>query len=342
MNFNQSIPYRLPNINGKVLVDPHVVILGAGASIASCPIDRNGKQVPALSNIHKILDLTSELKKYQFSNEQLSNFETLFSFIYGKKEYLILEQYLENKVQEYFVSLQIPEEITIYDYLLLSLTEKDLIISFNWDPFLLQAYQRNISVGNLPQLSFPHGNVGMGLCYDCKVKGYADTLCPRCFALLSNSKLLFPIGVKDYNSDPAIKSEWAVAKAYLEQAAGITIFGYGAPETDLEAYTLLRSSYTKSNVVDIAPFTIINLRSEKKTQLQKWGAIFDARMLSFVEKFEDSILWNSPRVSLEALFDAILQQQPREHIKPYKKFCTLSELQCFVKTIKELDMAISK
>ena len=48
----------------------------------------------------------------------------------------------------------IPDDVTLYDYLVLSLTDKDAIISFNWDPFLVQAYRRNIDVGNLPQLIF--------------------------------------------------------------------------------------------------------------------------------------------------------------------------------------------
>lgn len=43
-----GIPYRLPSIKNKRLQDPHVVILGAGASIAACKIDKNGKMVPAL------------------------------------------------------------------------------------------------------------------------------------------------------------------------------------------------------------------------------------------------------------------------------------------------------
>ena len=39
-----NIPYRFPNIANKRLQDPHVVILGVGASIAACKVDRNGQQ----------------------------------------------------------------------------------------------------------------------------------------------------------------------------------------------------------------------------------------------------------------------------------------------------------
>ena len=84
MSLQNIVPYRLPNHEGKRLLDPHVVIVGAGASIAACEMDKNGKKVPLLKNIHNILCLTSELKKYNFSDDQMEDFEKLFSDINGK------------------------------------------------------------------------------------------------------------------------------------------------------------------------------------------------------------------------------------------------------------------
>lgn len=335
-----SLPYRIPSISKKRLLDPHVVILGAGASIASCPFDKNGNTVPALANIHKILGLTDKLQSYGFSEKEMENFELLFSNIVGVSKYSDLQKDLEIAVRDYFQSLQIPDVVTLYDYLVLSLTEKDAIITFNWDPFLLQAYLRNIKVGNLPQLVFPHGNVGVGICYDCKNKGYAKYLCPSCMKPFNDMPLLFPIHKKNYYDNSIIENEWEVAKDYLSRAAGITVFGYGAPETDIEAYNLLKESYKKSNITTIAPFSIINLKSEEETQKKKWSEIYDDRMFLFSYSFKESILWTSPRVSLEHLFDAILQQQPRSHTKSYRDFETLEELQNFVQTITEFDMAI--
>lgn len=51
------LDYRLPKIKNKKLIDPHVVIIGAGASKAACPTDKNGKSVPLLKNILEVLDL---------------------------------------------------------------------------------------------------------------------------------------------------------------------------------------------------------------------------------------------------------------------------------------------
>ncbi len=335
-----NLPYRIPSISKKKLLDPHVVILGAGASIASCPLDKNGKTIPALANVHTILGLTSKIQSYGFSEKDMENFELLFSNIVGVPKYSELQKDLEIAVRDYFQSLEIPDGVTLYDYLVLSLTEKDAIITFNWDPFLLQAYLRNINVGNLPQIVFPHGNVGVGICYECKNKGYAAYLCPKCMQPFDSMPLLFPIHKKNYYDNSIIENEWKVAKDYLSRAAGITVFGYGAPETDIEAYNLLKESYKKSNITTIAPFSIINLKSEEETQKKKWSEIYDDRMFLFSCSFKDSNLWTSPRVSLEHLFDAILQQQPRSNTKSYQDFETLEELQRFVQSINEFEMAI--
>lgn len=340
MSIQDILPYRLPNFKNKRLLDPHVVIVGAGASIAACKTDKNGREVPLLKNIHNILRLTDELEKYNFSNEQMGDFEKLFSDIYGRDEYKDLQEKFEFEVCNYFSDLKIPDEPTLYDYLVLSLTEKDAIISFNWDPFLMQAYRRNIDVGNLPELIFPHGNSGVGLCNDCKVKGYAGCLCPNCFKALEQMPLLYPTGKKDYNSKSIIKNEWNRAKAVLSRAAGITVYGYSAPVTDVEAVELMKSAISISQMKDIAPFTIINLPENEDEQRRKWSEFYDVKMVLYCNEFKQSLLWRNPRVSLETLFDAILQGQPRSTEKSFKEFSKLRELQDYVKTITEFDMCI--
>lgn len=332
--------YRLPNIKNKKLLDPHVVIIGAGASLAACPLDKNDKKVPLLSNIHKILGLTDLLQTYNFSQEELENFELLYSKVAENSKYGDLKSVLAHKVFEYFNSLELPDKITIYDYLILSLTSKDLIISFNWDPFLLQAYVRNLKVKNLPQVVFPHGNVGMGVCNKCKVKGYANSICLSCGKPLANVPLLYPVNQKDYQSIEIIKSEWIIAEIYLNRAVGLTIFGYGAPDSDREAYELLKNNYKKSNSIPISIFSIINLASEEDTQKRKWEDILDERMVSFHTDFKQSLLWKAPRISVESVLDAILPQQPRENIQSFRDFESLEELQNFACSINTFDMAV--
>lgn len=38
MSMQDILPYRLPRLKEKKLVDPHVVVIGAGASVAACSI----------------------------------------------------------------------------------------------------------------------------------------------------------------------------------------------------------------------------------------------------------------------------------------------------------------
>ena len=85
MSLQNIVPYRLPNHKNKRLLDPHVVIVGAGASRAACKIDKNGKEVPLLKDVHKILGLTSELKKYNFSDEQMKDIDGKPHFVYSWK-----------------------------------------------------------------------------------------------------------------------------------------------------------------------------------------------------------------------------------------------------------------
>ena len=107
------IPYRIPCIKNKKLIDPHVIIVGAGASIAACRKDKNGMEVLLLRNIHKILGLKPVLERYIFSEAEMEDFELLYSSIHNKTEFAALTNLLEESIREYFGCLVIPDEVTI-------------------------------------------------------------------------------------------------------------------------------------------------------------------------------------------------------------------------------------
>ena len=74
MSSIQSIlDYRLPRIKSKRLIDPHVIIIGAGASKAACPIDKNGNSVPLLKNILEVLEVEGLLQQYGFSVKDIDD-----------------------------------------------------------------------------------------------------------------------------------------------------------------------------------------------------------------------------------------------------------------------------
>lgn len=287
-----------------------------------------------LNSLAGVLGIENELRQYGYTLSQAEDFERFYSQIYGQKRLVPLRKKIEQRVYEYFSELEIPNGINLYDYLILSLTQKDLIISFNWDPFLLQSYLRNISVGNLPQIVFPHGNVKMGICNKCKLKGYYGSICSTCFQEYQKSPLLFPVGQKDYNDISIIRDEWKRAKDHLQIAGGITIFGYSAPDTDIEAIELMRKSFEQSRTRIYAPITIINLPSEKQNQLTKWKEFYDDSNVLFCKAFEETDLWRYPRISLEAFFNAVLQQDPRPDTIAFAGITSLEELQETAKNIK--------
>lgn len=105
---------------------------------------------------------------------------------------------LENAISKYFRSLRLPDYPTVYDYIVLSVTERDLLATFNWDPFLVQAIRRNLpALQQVPLFSFLHGNTGIGYCKRHKIIGPLDAPCSECGEMREPSKLLYPINEKE-------------------------------------------------------------------------------------------------------------------------------------------------
>lgn len=70
------------------------------------------------------------------------NLEDIYSELYDNPKYKDDLYILDDAIYVNFSKLTLPDEPTIYDMLLLGLTDKDLVATFNWDPLLIQAYIR--------------------------------------------------------------------------------------------------------------------------------------------------------------------------------------------------------
>jgi len=137
------------DITARVNYSPHVMILGAGASLAACPRgDRHGRRLPLMATLTATLGLDPLLSKAGIKVGPADNFEQVYDRISSSDKFSDLRREVNHAVQNYFATLELPEHATIYDRLLLSLRPKDLIATFNWDPFLLQAYARNRHLGS--------------------------------------------------------------------------------------------------------------------------------------------------------------------------------------------------
>lgn len=103
------------------------------------------------------MGLTDLLSSVDFKTDS-DNLEEIFSELKNRPECNDIVTELENRIISNFAEFIIPDEPTIYDYLLLSLRSKDYIFSFNWDDLIIQAYQRAWKITHdLPQLVFLHG-----------------------------------------------------------------------------------------------------------------------------------------------------------------------------------------
>jgi hypothetical protein len=297
----------------------HVVILGAGASIASTyrNAELNGKKLPSMDNFIDIVGLKDIVENVP-EHLKASNFETLYGNIHREEPNSDILIQIEERINEYFGNMSLPDEPTIYDYLILSLREKDLIATFNWDPFLYQAWVRNRKfTKDLPHLSFLHGNVAIGYSSEEKRCGPVGYQMRQNGGVFLPTKLLYPVEQKNYTDNEFINIEWERVKYWLSKDSGTvraTIFGYGAPSSDVEAVSLLNNAWGTPDDRAMEQFEIIDHSSHYDISNDYFGS---------------SLAYN-PRRTSESYFS---HYQPLSPNKAFRKsnpipkdFKTLTEL----------------
>ncbi len=285
---------------------PHVVVLGAGASLATCLNgDKNGKVLPMMRDFAKVVGLKPLLDNWGINADQ--NFEEIFSDLYEKNESEKIAQ-IENVVEQYFGQLELPDKPTIYDHLVLSLREKDdIIATFNWDPLLMQARLRNGKAGlSLPTLAFLHGNICVGYCEKDKVAGLAGIRCRKCGEIYKRTPLLYPIKKKDYAKDLFIanegtKLEWGFQNAYM-----ITIYGYSGPKTDQEAIGAMKQAWGDKNQRSMEQTAFITTQSEDEVS-ENWTPFIHTHHYEVNDDFYDSWIANHPRRTGEAYLNQYIE-----------------------------------
>ena len=107
---------------------PHLVILGAGASRASFPNgEATGRRLPLVADLVEYVGLHDLLRSMGVAYEG-KNFEDVFSDLH--QEAPVLVRQVEEAIHEYFSGMLLPREPTLYDHLVLSLREKDVVATF--------------------------------------------------------------------------------------------------------------------------------------------------------------------------------------------------------------------
>ena len=288
---------------------PHVMLLGAGASKAALPNgDRNGVPVPLLRDVATDLQLANRFPP-ELRDLAAADFEAAYSRLVESGADVST---LDDEVRGYFAKLALPEETNLYDLLHLCLREKDAIFTFNWDPFLLQSRIRlaRLGVRHFPRLFFLHGNVLVGFCSDDRISGVIGDTCRSCGKAFVPSKLLFPVEKKNYNDDPFIAREWEAVRAYLRAAFMLTVFGYSAPTTDVEAAGLLSEGWGTAAERNMEQMEIINRPGADREKLhEKWEPFIHTHHFEIHDSFFESWMANHPRRTGEAYINQYWRAQ---------------------------------
>lgn len=305
---------------------PHVVLLGAGASRAAFPNwDAAGWRLPVMDDIVDILELRPLIDKAGFEIGRESNFEVIYNQLVSDPRNVCAVEKIERHIDEYFSRLSLPDRATIYDRILISLRPTDAVFTFNWDPFLFDAYQRNREAIPLPEIFFLHGNVRIGACCDHDRWGKRNGQCPDCCQMFAKVPLLYPIHQKNYSADPYVRRSWEAARTLFSEAFTVTIFGYGAPVSDVDAVELLRHAWFAESsrtlehiqVIDTALMSLLHNR---------WSPFTPTLHYSVKTAFEQSRIARWPRRSCESLLYPMTQGAPCEDF-PLPSTYSITELQ---------------
>lgn len=321
----------------------HIVLLGAGASIAATRrnAERGGKALPSMDNLIQVVGLEDIVETLP-DHLKDANFEALYSKLYADNPQSQEIAKINSRVRSYFSAMELPDEPTIYDYLVLSLRPKDLIATFNWDPFLYQAWTRNHNIAPLPGICFLHGNVSIGYEGETDRSGPAGMYSPDNRKLFEPTKLLYPIGQKNYTDDPYIKGQWETVEEWLadEKTVRITVFGYGAPVSDVEAVSLLNRAWGSPDDRSKEQVDIIDVVPEEVLR-QRWDGFIHSHHYTTTDSYFKSPLGQFPRRTAESYFHHFYAMTPDEAFQQHnpvpQDFRTLPEMWEWFKPLIEAE-----
>lgn len=291
---------------------PHVVLLGAGASKQAFPNgDRNGRRIPLMNELVETTNIYRVLRHARIDYEG-RNFEELYDELYHDTKSARVIDDINHALIVYFSSLEMPESPTLYDHLVLSLSSKDLIATFNWDPFLCAAFYRNRRQPDLPKAVYLHGNVAIGYCSEHRKKSANGSHCSSCGEPLKPSPLLYPVRDKKYTDHEFTRGEWITLHRFLDKAFILTIFGYSAPTTDAAAIELLSEAWGSPNTRWLEEIEIIDIQPRERLR-ESWAPFIHTHHFRVASGFYDAILASFPTWSCEAIWKEVAEAEFLEY-----------------------------
>jgi hypothetical protein len=292
---------------------PHVVILGAGASRAAFPTgDAKGKFLPIMDDFVTVVGLAPLLQSYGIPFEY-RNFEAIYADLCEDPEKTSLRAELESRIRDYFSAIELPQTVTLYDRLLLSLREKDAVLTFNWDPLLFDAWLRNRHL-DPPPIYFLHGSIRVRCCPEHPEQWGPFGACKQCGKPWQPTPLLYPVAQKDYDANPFIHMHWQAALDLVREAFTVTVFGYSAPESDNAAVNLIHEAYLRLSNRQLEHFEVIDIKNLDALQ-DAWARFVPTHHLQIRQTLSDSWLGRYPRRSCEGILWPMIHGIPAETYK---------------------------
>jgi len=132
--------------------------------------------------------------------------------------------------------------------------------------------------------------------------------------LLEPTKLLYPVEQKNYTADEFISMEWERIKYWLSKESGVvrtTIFGYGAPVSDVEAVKLLNDAWGTPEQREMEQFEVIDISPEDKLR-KRWNGFIHSHHYDITNNYFGSSLAYNPRRTSESYFCHYQPQSPKE------------------------------
>jgi len=136
--------------------------------------------------------------------------------------------------------------------------------------------------------------------------------------------LLYPVKNKDYISDPYIASQWESIQVGLKKAFLLTIFGYGAPKSDVAAMELMKTAWGTPENRSIEEIEIVDIKPEDDL-IETWVSFIYSHHYTISSNYFESILANHPRRSVEAYWQSLINARFKEE-NPVPHLKTLEEL----------------
>ena len=140
--------------------------------------------------------------------------------------------------------------------------------------------------------------------------------------VLQPSKLLFPVGKKDYSSDVFIKNQWDEFINDISRTSYLSIFGYSAPVTDKDALSAIEKAFSNNSHKEYAQIEIININPSTTA----WENIIIGNHFDSCESFFDSKLNSFPRRTSEYLWEKTMECKIFDYTKKANDFKDLKNL----------------